>query len=69
MFTAGSASDVDVTKLLPTVNFCTHDCTTAGMWVATGSSGTFYAKNDVSTLYLYDEDGNQLGYRSGSKRR
>ncbi len=61
VFTAGSASDVDVTKLLPTVNFCTHDCTTAGMWVATGSSGTFYAKNDVSTLYLYDEDGNQLG--------
>ncbi len=61
VFTAGSASDVDVTKLLPTVAFCTHECTTAGKWTATGSSGAFYAKNDVSTLYLYDEDGNQLG--------
>lgn len=63
VFTAGSASDVTITKILPTLAFCdSATCTAeAGAWSAAGSSGAVYGKNFVGTMYLYDADGNQLG--------
>ncbi len=61
VFTAGSASDIVISKILPTLDYCTSACTAAGSWTASGSSGAYYGKTDVGTLYLYDEDGNQLG--------
>lgn len=62
VLTAGEASDITVTKFLPTVAFSTNSASTAGSWVVSGSSGSAdYAKEIVPVLYLYDEDGNQLG--------
>lgn len=60
VFTAGAASDITLTKIQPTLDFTQENSLYA--WVSTGASGTsFYGKEIIGTLYLYDEDGNQLG--------
>lgn len=62
VFSAGDASDVTMTAFSPTVAFSTNSASTSGSWVVSGASGTTqYAKNIVTTLYLYDSAGNQLG--------
>ncbi|MEK9157124.1 MAG: S-layer homology domain-containing protein [Patescibacteria group bacterium] len=61
-FTAGAASDVVITKIQPTVDFSLEDSGAAGTWSTSGSTGsTTYAKDLVTTLYLYDENGDQIG--------
>ena len=62
VFSAGEASDITVTKFMPTLAFSLHATGGNGTWSVSGSTGsTTYAKSIVPTLYLYDEDGNQLG--------
>lgn len=62
VMSAGDASEITISKFQPTVNFTTADPTGSGTWSVSGSTGsTTYAKEIVETLYLYDEDGNQIG--------